>query len=245
MLQGIASFALALALVGAVATTAKGQDSGELTRTLDAWHAAGQAGEIDKWLAVRTAEVRKDMPPEMLSPKHRKQAAMFARIQAAESYEVQHVAWGKDGRSATLYIVARFTAMPEAERPAGRAEESIAFKKEGGTWKIDIVRPLADPDKIKRPADLSYDPENANENRSGNLGGRIVKTEFKPNYTLVIVRVMDEEDAVFLPPKDVIAKAGETAETLAPWKLHEFDGHPHKTDPLKFFATGGKPLAEE
>lgn len=243
-MQGMASCALGLLLVAAVATRAGAQDVTELTRTLDNWHAAAKAGDVDKWLSARTADVRKEMPPEMTQAQHRKQAALFARMQAADSYEVQHVDWSKDGRSATLFILAQFSAMPEAERPAGRMEESIAFKKESNNWKIDVVRPLADPDKIKRPADLTYDPENANQDSQGNIGGRIVSVEFKPKYTLVMLRVMDEENAVFLPPKEVLEKSGETAETLAPWKLHEFDGHPHKNDPLKFFATGGKSIEE-
>jgi hypothetical protein len=32
---------------------------------------------------------------------------------------------------------------------------------------------------------------------------------------------------------------------LKPWKLREFDGNPHKSDDLKFFANGGKAIEEE
>ncbi len=243
MLQ-FASLVFGLLLIAAVGSRAQAQDVGELTRAVDAWHAAAKAGDLDKWLSLRTAEVKKELTSDIGT--QRKKAIMFARMQAADSYQVQHVIWGKDGGSATLFLLAKFAAMPEAERPtAMRMEESVAFKKESDAWKIDLIRPLADPDKIQRPTDLTYDPENAKETSDASIGGRIVRTEFKPDYTLVILRVMDEEDAVFLPPKDVLAKAGETEETLAAWKLHEFHGHVHKTDKLKFFATGGKPLDEE
>jgi hypothetical protein len=243
-MHGIVSFALGLGIIAAVARPAEGQDPTDLTRVLDAWHAAAKAGDLDKWLAVRTADIKKELTADITPPGHRKQAVLFARAQAADSYEVRHVAWNKDGKTATLFILAQFSAMPEVERPAGKMEESITFKKEAGAWKMELVRPLGDPDKIKHPADLNYDPENAKQDSDGNIGGRIVSVDFKPKYTVVILRVMDEENAVFLPPKDVLEKAGVTSETLAPWKLHEFDGHPHKTDSLKFFATAGKPIEE-
>ena len=243
-MHGIGSFALGLWIVAAVAGRAEAQDPADLTRVLDAWHSAAKSGNLDQWVAVRTADIKKELTHDIAPAANRKRAVVFARAQAADSYEVQHVAWNKDGKTATLYILAQFSAMPEAQRPAGRMEESITFKKEAGAWKMELVRPLGDPDKIKHPADLKYDPDNANLESDGNIGGRIVSVDFKPTYTVVILRVLDEENAVFLPPKDVLEKAGETSDTLAPWKLHEFDGHPHKTDSQKFFATAGKPIEE-
>ena len=77
-------------------------------------------------------------------------------------------------------------------------------------------------------------------NVSGEIGSRIVKTEFHPDHTLVVVRVMDEENADFLPSKDVLQRSGLPLEELDPWNIYEFTGHPHKSDKQKFFGTGGK-----
>jgi hypothetical protein len=79
---------------------------------------------------------------------------------------------------------------------------------------------------------------------TGQIAGRIVKTEFKPDSTLVLLRVLDEENAVFLPKKEVLEKAGVPLSDLEPWKRQEFEGHPHQSDKLKFFATGGKLLED-
>ncbi len=71
-----------------------------------------------------------------------------------------------------------------------------------------------------------------------------MKTGFHPEYTLVLLRVMDEEDAVFLPAKEVFQRAGAPLEELEPWNLYEFSGHPHKSDKQKFFAVSGKMVEE-
>jgi hypothetical protein len=122
-------------------------------------------------------------------------------------------------------------------------EVVIPFKKEKGKWKMVHITPLGDPSQIKRPKDLAYNEKDADTSvTSASVAGRIVKFEFKPDHTLFIVRVMDEEIAVFLPPKATLEKAGVVFDDLAPWKMREFTGFPHKKDKLKFFATGDRPM---
>lgn len=220
------------------------QDELELKRIFEAYNVAAKAGDVEKMLALRTADSQKEIREQIGKKEDRQYFLLLGRAQIPESYQVEHVSWGKGGQKATLYILGQFAAMAEVQRPRMRMEESISFKKENG-WKIELTRPLGDPDKIKRPKDLTRDTQNANMNATGNIAGRIVKTEYKPDYTLVMLRVMDEENAVFLPAKEVLVKAGVPPTELEPWKLHEFSGHPHKTDKLKFFATSGKLLADE
>jgi hypothetical protein len=141
-------------------------------------------------------------------------------------------------------MLAQYAAMPEVERPRSRMEAAITFNKENGKWKMKSLLPLGDPDKVNRPKDLNYNPKAADLDREGSIGGRIVKIEFKPGYTLVMVRVMDEENAVFLPNKEKLQESGMSLGELAPWNIFEFSGHPHKKDKLKFFATGGKLIEE-
>lgn len=240
MFNRFSFFSIVLLACLAVAGAAKAQDAAELTRTFDEYNSAAKAGEVKKMLSLRTLEQQKDINREIAKKQDRDYFLLLARAQIPESYEVEHVAKGRDGQSATLYLLGQFPAMREIERPRTRMEEMISFKKEDGKWKIDSALPLGDPDKVKHPKDLTYVPEDADMHVSGNIGGRIVKTEFYPEYTLVLLRVMDEENAVFLPAKEVLQRAGVPLEDLEPWKIQEFSGHPHKSDKQKFFATSGK-----
>jgi hypothetical protein len=243
MLAKLGSLLIGLLLSVVIINVAGAQDAADLGRIFDAYNAAAKAGDVEKMLSLRTAESQKEIRAQIVKKEDRNMFLLLGRAQIPESYQLEHVSWAKDGKRATLYVLGQFAAMAEVQRPRMRQEESISFKKENG-WKIELTRPLGDPDKVKRPKDLTRDSQNANLNATGNIAGRIVKTEYKPDYTLVILRVMDEDNAVFLPAKEVLVKAGVPLTDLEPWKLQEFSGHPHKTDKLKFFATSGNPMKE-
>lgn len=208
MFDRLGFFSIVLLARLIVAGAVLAQDAAELTGAFDEYNSAAKAGELKKMLSLRTIEQQKDINREMVKKQDRDYFLLLARAQIPESYEVEHVAKGRDGQSATLYLLGQFPAMREIERPRTRMEEMISFKQEDGKWKIHSALPLGDPDKVKHPGDLNYDPQNADKNVSGNIGGRIVKTGFYPEYTLVLLRVMDEEDAVFLPAKEVLQRAG-------------------------------------
>lgn len=228
-----------------IAVVAYAQDAAELTRTFDAYNAAAKAGNVEKMLSLFTAKQRKDIRKEIVKKEERDYFLLIWQAQIPESYEVQHVTWAKNRQGATLYLLVQLPAMPVLERPRMRMEEAIFFKKENSKWKIDSILPIGDPDNIKRPKDLTYDPDDANLESRGAISGRIIKTEFKPDYTLVILRVMDEECAIFLPAKEVLEKAGVPLDEFSPWNIHEFQGYPHKSDKLKFFATEGRLIEED
>ncbi len=243
MLAKLGFLLIGLWLSVVIINVAGAQDAADLGRIFDAYNAAAKAGDVEKMLSLRTAESQKEIRAQIVKKEDRNLFLLLGRAQIPESYQIEHVSWAKDGKGATLYVLGQFAAMAEVQRPRTRLEESISFKKENG-WKIELTRPLGDPDKVKRPKDLTYDPKDAKLETHGEIAGRIVKTEFKPGYTLVILRVLDEENAVFLPAKDELLKESMPLADLDPWKLFEFSGHPHKTDKLKFFATGGKPMKE-
>jgi hypothetical protein len=244
MINRFSFFSIVLLACLAAAGAVQAQDAAELTRTFDEYNSAAKGGELKKMLSLRTVEQQKDINKEIVKKQDRDYFMLISRAQIPESYEVQHVAWSGNSQGATLYLLGQFPAMREIDRPRTRMEEMISFKKEDGKWKIDSALPLGDPDKVIHPKDLTYAPEDADMHVSGNIGGRIVKTEFYPEYTLVLLRVMDEENAVFLPAKEVLQRAGVPLEELEPWNVYEFSGHPHKSDKQKFFATSGKPVEE-
>jgi hypothetical protein len=231
---------LAFQILSTLAYGATAGNEKELKDVFDAYNGFAKTGDVDKMLALRTAAVEKEIRSQIKKKRDREDFVMMGRAQVPSSYEVQHVTWGKDGKSADLYALWHLPPMKEIDRlKQADVEVLLVFKMEKGKWKMDNILPLADPSQIKRPKDLVYNEKDADEGvTSASVAGRIVKLEFQPDHTLVIVRVMDEEIAVFLPRKETLAKAGVNFDDFAPWKMREFTGYPHKTDKLKFFATG-------
>jgi hypothetical protein len=238
MLQRLVFLTAWLFMFGAVINPGEAQKSDELTRLFDAYNAAAKAGHLDKMLSLCTAERQKEIRAQTKKKEERDSFLLMARAQVPESYQVQHVASKKNGQAAKLFLLGQFPAMPEAKREHMRMEEAISFKREKGVWKISSALPLGDPDTVKRPKDLTCDSEEANPDLTSEIEGRIVKTDFNADYTLVLLRVKDDEYAVFLPDKEVLQKAGMQLDELDPWRMIEFTGHPHKSDKLKFFAAG-------
>jgi hypothetical protein len=239
MIQKLLSLTIGLCLTLALIASARAADSAELTRTFDAYNVASKAGNVDRILSFYPAEYRKEVRKDIAKKENRKAFVLYSRAQVPEAYEVQHIAWSKNRQKATLYLLSRFSAMPEINRPGIRMEEAVVFVKEKGTWKIDSTTLLVDPDAVKRPQDLTFSRDDVNREIEANIRGRIVRTEFMKDHTLVILRVMDEEHAVFLPPQETLIEAKVLLDDFKPWTIHEFWGNPHKSDKLKFFANGG------
>ena len=110
--------------------------------------------------------------------------------------------------------------MKEINRKRCRIECDIQFKNDTDHWKLESLLFLSDLDKIVRPSNLTYNPEDADLEKEGNIGGRIVRTEFNHGYTLVIIRVLDEENAVFLKDKEELLKDGISLKELEPWNIY-------------------------
>ena len=64
-----------------------------------------------------------------------------------------------------------------------------------------------DPASIKVCHDEPSEIEAAyNGNSNSNVGGLIRRVEFKPDHTLVMVRIVDEENCLILPPREWLAQ---------------------------------------
>lgn len=232
-------------LLGASGNAPAAQDVKEVIKVYDAYLAAVRSGNADRILGYYSAQQQKDIGKSITKKDQREDFIMMARFILPESYEVKHSVWSRDGKKANIYIEAQLPALPEFKRGRASMEAMLRFVREKSGWKLDIITPLADLGKIKRPKDLSYNKDEANLEQKMNIGGRIVFSEYKDNYTIVMLRVMETEVAVFLPPRKVLLEAGASLDELKPWRMYEFDGNPHKSDDLKFFATGGKPVIDE
>ncbi len=64
--------------------------------------------------------------------------------------------------------------------------------------------------------------------------------KFEKDYTMVSIRVLDEENLVFLPNKAELEKFGFKTALMVPWKILEDEGHPHKTNPFKVWANSAE-----
>src|ERR1035437_5880749 len=215
--------------------------STELKNTFDKYNDAMKGGDFNKILSYCSSDLQKEILGQVKTKQDKDDFIKNGQIQIPESYEIQHIASEKDSQKASANSIMQFSALQEVGRERSRIECEIHYKKEGDQWKLESIWFLTDPDKINRPKDYTYNPVDAELEKDGNIGGRIVRTDFMPDYTMVILRVLDEENAVFLPPKDDLIKYGISVNDLTPWNIYEFTGHPHKTDKLKFFAISGKP----
>ncbi len=226
-----------LALLAAAAAPA--QEVTDLTRVFDAYNAAALASDLPKMLARR-----EQMEAAMEKAEDRDSLIASTQGQVPDSYQVIHVRWNEKQDSATLYLLSNFSEMPKIQRPKLRMEESVSFGKEDGIWKLRSTRLLGDADNVNRVTEVAYSMAEANTEAQGKVGGRVVKTEYKDDHTLVVLRFMGEEVAVFLPPKALLLESNTQLDMFEPWNVHQFSGYPHKTDKRRFFATGGR-LAQD
>jgi len=238
---------LLLFLAGPVAGTAAAADDPALQQRLvklfEAHNAAMRAGKIAEAVAMKTADLRGQIEAELKRAKgeEREMTLAMLRHTAPDSFEVQHFE-APSADEAALYIVGTKVAPPEAGADAGktfRAEMEIGFAREKGTWKVGSILLLADPDKVKRPADFAFEPvENYDEESDVEFGGRIVRVAEADDHTLVVLRILDEENAVYLPSRRLLEEAGFDVDLLKPYVVVEASGYKHRRNPLKLWATG-------
>ena len=211
----------------------------ELKGIYDSSSSAVKEGNFEKILLYSSENSRNDIISNSKTKEEKEDLLKIGKMQIPESYEILHMQIGRDSLTAILQTIMQFDANKEYGRERARLECEIHFKKENGKWKLDSILYLTDPDQIKRPDDLTYNPGDADMEKESEIGGRIISIDFKKDYSVVILRVIDEEDAVFLPSKDKLEVLGISLDDLIPWNIFEFNGHPHKTDKLKFFAVNG------
>src|SRR6185312_2620240 len=115
-----------------------------------------------------------------------------------------------------------------------RSGLTLTFVKQGGAWKFDDQTFGMDPAKITPCKNDRNEPADAyDQNRTVSMGGPIARVDFQPDHTLIVVRVMDEENCAFLAARDELQKHGLDPANLVPYAIVEIEGSPHRSDKQK------------
>jgi hypothetical protein len=226
----------------------------QLLALFDSYNKAIAAGKLPDAVALRSAEVRKQMETEMKTAKGKSEFLAMAKMMTPDSLEVQHATINGAGDKAHIITVASKT-IPKGQKIAGAPPPgsvvhsglTLDFVKQGGAWKFDNQIFGHDPSKTVACKSYTNEPESAyNANSTTTMGGPIVRVDFQPTYTLIVIRVVDEENCAFLRGgKDELMKHGLDPAKLVPYAIVEIEGSPHKTDKQKFLVDSLKVTPEE
>jgi len=200
------------------------------------WNKAIAAGKLNDALAFRTAGLRTRIAPDIKTAAQRKNVTEMLKSMVPGAIEVLHVSQAKDGKL-TLHTVVGMVVPPGPRRqgmpPPGtklQAELSLDFLREGGVWKFDNQTWGMDPSKVK-PCTASFGGMDAFEERDNlSMGGQIRRVSFAADHTLVVIRMFDEENCVFLPSRARLGELGFNADTLEPYAIIELGAWPHRSD---------------
>jgi len=197
--------------------------------------------KIQEALALRTAESKAEIEAELAKGSAEDQAGMKNMLKGLtpETFVSEHLE--TDGADqASLYGVGSkvMPVGPDAGK-LKRIEMQVEFAREDGAWRIGTPTFLGDPDAVKTISDVAYEPVGAYDvDRSVNIGGRVVRVALEPDHTLIVIRMLDEEQALFLPDQAFLKEQGFDVGLLKPYAMVEADGYPHKTDGQKVWVTG-------
>lgn len=234
-------------IVIAMASSAFGQTSAapiptsdSLRKTFDACNDAVKAKNFQAVLAQMTGPTRKQIAA-MIPPSQHTPFFLNAMLSVPTSYDVESVAQGKDGKSASMTLVAILPPLPPEFQEKGQVpgqprkrEITVQFALEAGLWKIASVETGSDPDQRARPKDLNMGARNDySAEANTDMGGRIVRLEKQDNGTVYVIRILDEEDAVYVPTAVV-------SPDFVTGAIVSFHAANNEKDPLKYWAESAK-----
>ena len=221
--------ALLLTLIGGGLLTA--QTAQDFTKIYDSYLAAVKAGKYSQVEPLVSAEIRN----EVTSPEAQGQYMDMVRQMVPIKYETEFATVAKDGKSADVSIIGTF-AVPEQDQKkqhqpsTQRVEMILKFVQEGGQWKMGPPTLLGDPGERARPKDLNMGTRaDYAEGNNTEVGGAILRLEKQATGTVYIVRLPDQEIAVFVP-------AAKVSDDFVPGSILVIHGAENKTDKLKVWA---------
>jgi hypothetical protein len=240
---GAAAIALFLVAAFAVVVRADPLDPAlqtQLLKLYDGFNQAIVAGKIDDAVALRSSEAKKMLRPYLGTPAKRRELVETLKQVMPDTIEVKHGSVAKDRKSAEILLVATKKApakVPKGGPPPGSImtmELTLSFVSEGGQWKLGDTIFGMDPTKITPCKNPGFEPIEAyDDDKNVELGGPIVRVDYQADYTLVVVRVVDEENCAYMPNREAIEKAGLKTDLLVPYAIAKISGLPHKTDKQK------------
>jgi hypothetical protein len=208
----------------------------ELMALYDRYNKAMAAGRLADAMALRPAPVQAEFKAK--GKKDRAELLAMAQAMTPDKVEPQRATLSDDGGKATIETLATKTATAAVARAGGpkagtvkTVELTLTFLREGQAWKLDDLLFGMAPADIKACKDEETEPQSAYDDDSNvTLGGPIRRVEFRPDHTLVVVRVVDEETCLIMPSRAKLVERGFKVEALAPGVMVEVEAWPHRTD---------------
>lgn len=217
----------------------------DLTAIFDQYNQAITAGHTEQALEFRAADTKAEILEYLKTPEDKKEFEDMAKGTIPSEYVVNHVFSKPD--ATIIYLTSTFRSPDPAKAGLiSHLEMSITFMSQSGTWKMGEFHFMGDPDKVKKSAEQTFEPQDHfNLDQTTMMGGRIVSVQFEKDYTLVTVRMVDEDTLVFLSDRATLEKSGLKLELLIPWNVLQVEGYTHKTNPLKVWGTKAEITVEE
>jgi hypothetical protein len=197
----------------------------QLMQLYDRYNREVAVGKVDEVVALRSSETRKAMKPYLGSASKRRELLKILGEGIPDTLEVKHASLAKDGTSAVILLLAK--------KRGAAAELTLNFVKEAGQWRFGDQIFGMDPAEIVACKDVFEPVEAYDSDRNVEVGGPIVRVAYEADYTLLVVRVLDQQNCAYMPNRAAIEKAGLNLDLLVPYAIAEISGLPHKTDGQK------------
>ena len=209
---------------------------------LDRFFAAMRAGDFAAWKAELGSEMLAELEEHVPGEEERAAFMEHQRSQAPERFEVVERV---PERSELVIRTSRATAGGEQTE-----HTVVSLAEENGVWRISGLFAAADPATVGAPTDqraaddLRGEIDDYRLGSKTSMGGPVVRVSYGDEYSLVVIRVLDGEQTVFMPTRPEIEAAGIDPELLVPDAIVEVEGHPHGTDDCKVLGTNLRVLAD-
>ena len=219
----------------------------------DGYNKAIAAGKLTEALAIRVAETRASAQKEMKTAKDRQEFLAMAKATIPDTTggPPRHDQRSRrQGRAADRGVQDLSARQAGARRAApgttAHSELKLGFARQGNAWKLDDLLYGPDPAKIVACKDDRNEPMSAYDpDKDVSIGGPIVRVDFHPDYTLIVVRVVDEENCAFLPGREEIARHGIDPAKLVPYAIVDMRASPHRSNRQKVLVEHLKILDED
>lgn len=237
--------AVVVLAAGAPATAAQADPAlqAQLLQIYDSFNQDVAAGKITEAIALRSASARTELSGMAADPKQGREMVDMLTETIPTTYDVMHSHMGKDG-GVSIDIIAHTkvpAGLPPGAPPAGSIVNGMMilnFVKEGGAWRFDSPTFGPDPASVKACPNTAFEPLSAyDQDQTTSLGGPIDRVTFEADYTLVVIRVVDEDTCAYLPNKAALTAAGIDIAQLTPYTVVSIDGIPHKSDKQKVWGS--------